>query len=311
MNARFPLLGQIDAQALHLHELNQWLLRRGIEASWEPLPALPCLRFELGGPQGQLVCQVQIADWARYHLPELQGLDWSQLDHATLSGLCSIEQPLSLLVPLGNFPSARFLGLSLAGQQTLVYPQIVAKEGWVWLEQVHWRGPTAEPPIQVSGNERLPVKLRLGRTRKPVHLLRRLKPGDILLLPSARPQAWRADRCLFDFSLLPESVVVTMTYPTEADQSAMLLSQVAHEQDRTVDPLDLASLPLTLDIVLTTLQLSLAELSDLAAGSTLRLNEMAYRGVRIEHNGHCVASGELVQVGSTLGVQLTQAPRLK
>lgn len=306
MSGVFPLLTCLDEQAMRLQGLGQWLRRLSVPTVWQPLPAVPCLRFELRGPHGRMVCLVQAQDWAGHHLPRLQGLDWQAMDHAVLAGLCALDLPLRFQPDPWGFDQGRFLELSMAGPAAPAHPQVQSLEGALWIEQLEWHGPAPAPPIQVEGHERVPVQLHLGRLSHCVSRLRRLLPGDILLVPYTRCQAWRANRCLFEFTLQPESLAVTMIYPTDAE------SPLSSEPALGRAPiLDLASLPLTLEVVLCTLQLSLSELSDLGAGSTLSLPEQAYRHVRIEHNGHCVARGELVQVGASLGVQLTQAPQLK
>ncbi len=308
MSVVLPMLTSIAEESLRLQQLHQQLRRQGIDSSLQPLPAGPCLRFDLSGPQGRMVCRVQANDWARQHLPALQGLDWQRIGQAHLEGVCAVERALHLQSPALEYRQARFQSLAMATADAPLHPQLQSREGPVWVEQMDWHWSNAATPIEVTGRERLPVLLRLGTLRHTVPRLRRLQPGDIMLLPYARPQAWRATRCLFEFSLQPDSLAVTKLYPTEADQpsrNTMMDGDTFHET------LDLASLPLTLDIVLTTLELSLAELSDLGSGSILHLPPQTHRRVRIEHNGHCLATGELVQVGTALGVQLAQAPRLK
>lgn len=308
MSSVFSVLTPIDERTLHLHQVHKQLRRQGADSSMQSLPGTPCLRFDLSGPRGRMVCRVQAHDWARQHLPDLPGLDWQRMSHDHLAGLCAVERALHLQTPALEYRHAHFQGLVVAGLDAPLHPQLHSLEGPVWVEELDWHWPQAATPIEVTGRERVPVRMRLGAVRHTVQRLQRLQPGDIVLLPFARPQAWRAHRCLFEFSLQPDSLTVTMIYPTEADQPSL---DTVMESDIRHDTLDLASLPLTLDVVLTTLQLSLAELADLGAGSTLHLPEQAYRRIRIEHNGHCLATGELVQVGATLGVQLAQAPRLK
>ncbi|MGE6332978.1 type III secretion system cytoplasmic ring protein SctQ [Stenotrophomonas sp. NPDC077659] len=308
MSAAFPLLKQIGPAPLRLQQLHQWLRQQRVDVQLRPLPGVPCLRFELHGASGTLTCQVQAQDWAAHHLPALQGLDWMQMDHDLLCGLCSGAMPLPWDIPALECHDARFLGIATATADAPVHPQVQSRLGPVWIEQMDGTWPQHAAAIEVTGHERLPLALRLGRIACPPRRLRRLRPGDILLLPGAHPQAWRANRCLFDFTLQPDVLLVTTIHPTEADQPDDS-SVAAHATPYPA--LDLASLPLSLEVVLGTLQMSLAELAELCEGSTLHLPAQAHRHVRIEHNGHCVATGELVQVGTTLGVQLAQAPHLK
>lgn len=308
MSTVLPMLRTLDDAGHRLQQLCQQLRRQGMDARLQALPAVPCLRFELQGSGGRLTCRVRVDDWARHHLPDLQGLDWTQFSPAQLSGLCGTEAPINWETPC-NLPyqHARVLAIATAADGAAAHPQLQCAEGPVWIEHIEGDWPHTAVPIHVSGYERLPLSLRLGRIHQPAGRLRRLQQGDVLLLSSVRPQAWRAHRCLFDFTLQPESLLVTMIHPTEADQPREL-----HADNGNASPaLDLASLPLCLDVVLATLRLSLAELSELGEGSVMDLPAGAYRQIRIEHDGQCVASGELVQIGDHLGVQLARAPQLK
>lgn len=308
MNTVFPLLRKVDKEPLRLQHLQRQLRKYGVDSILQPVPVLPCLRFELLSPSAQMIGRVQAHDWAAQHLPGLEGLDWLRMDPDQLAGLCTVEKPLRWDIPALDYQQSYFLGLALAGDDAPPHPQVYSLEGPVWLERFDgkWTGPPA--PIEVSGEARLPVRLQLGNVRQPIRRLLHLRPNDILLLPFARPQAWRANRCLFEFDIHSETLTVKTLYSTDADQPT---HDVVMQGERPYESLDLASLPLTLDVVLCTLRLSLAELADLGSGSTLTLPEQAYRQVQIEHDGRCVATGELVQLGTTLGVQLYQTPQLK
>lgn len=307
MSTQFPMLKQVEVEPLRLQQLHQQLRRQGVDSTLQPLPGVPCLRFQLRGSNGHMICRIQAQDWASHHLPSLQGLDWTSLDPVHLAGLCSTPVPVQWQAPSLEYHEAMFLDLVVADPEDTAHPRVASQQGPVWIEQLNWRWPQTSAPIEVTGSERLPVQMRLGKVRQSVKRLLRLRPGDIVLVPYARPQGWRANRCLFEFVIHPEFLDVTTIYPTEADQPH---PDTVMDSEHFHDSLDLANLPLSLEVVLTTLQLSLAELADLTNGSTLNLPEQAYRQVRIEHNGHCVATGELVQVGDVLGVQLAQTPRL-
>lgn len=308
MSNPFPLLRRLCPERLRVQRQYQWLRRQRVDVRLQPLPGLPCLRFQLQGVSGSLACRVQVHDWAAHHLPGLQGLDWSQMDHAQLSGLCDMPTPVPWDIPALEYHDARFLGLVTAPDDAPAHPQVQSWLGPAWIEQIDGQWPEHGAAIEVTGFERLPIALRIGRIQSTPRRLRRLRQGDILLLPHAHPQAWRANRCLFDFLLQPDTLLVTTLHPTEADQP-----HHAHETAESLPypRLDLSSLPLTLEVVLATVQMSLAELADLCEGATVPLPDQAHCQVRIEHNGHCVARGELVQVGTTLGVQLAQTPQLK
>jgi flagellar motor switch/type III secretory pathway protein FliN len=101
---------------------------------------------------------------------------------------------------------------------------------------------------------------------------------------------------------------VNALYETEDDQ---LDSEFTHRGEARLESIELASLPIALDITLCQLSLSLAELAELRVGSVLNLPEQAYRRVKLQHQGHTLATGELVQIGDTLGVQINTSLSLK
>lgn len=308
MTGRFSLLRQLSTDAQRLQVLQQTLGRCQAGGSMQPVPGVPCLRFRLQGNDGTLDCLLRAQDWLGFHQSALHGLDLTALDAAQLQGLCTGDQPVVWDQPWLQYHHAQLLGLVVPASHAPHLPQLHSALGPVWVEalQGEWPGPGA--PIEVTGQECLPIRLRVARLQRDVQRLRRLRAGDILLLPDIQLQAWRAHCCLFDFHLQPESLVVTTLYPDGADLSP---EAPTAEPAEATPMLDLARLPLTLEVVLGTLQLSLAELAALGPGSALALPARAYQQVRIEHNGHCVATGELVQLGDTLGIQLAQAPRLQ
>ena len=63
---------------------------------------------------------------------------------------------------------------------------------------------------------------------------------------------------------------------------------------------------ITLSVELATCTLSLAELSALRSGSTLRLNkQLDELTVLLKHHGQRVASGSLLDIGGVLGIHVT------
>lgn len=290
----------------------QYLCRRlrlhGVHARLTRAPAVPCLRFRLSRSDGELIGRVPVSSWAAHHLPHLPGLDWCSLEPAQLHGLCNMDAPIRFNAPGLEYAFAELVSLDVKHVDDIRYAEIDAVEGKVQLERLDW---TLEERVELKdlpSTLALPLRMRLARVRMPMRQLIRLQSGDIVLLPQLQPQAWRGPRRLFDFRITPEAFIVNQIHFPSHDE---VQASAAGPADTAPSVRDLADLPLTLDVQLCQLDMPLAEIMMLQSGSTLVLPEQSFRAVRILHNGHCLIRGTLVQVGETLGVELTQAPRLK
>jgi len=308
MMPAFTLLQQQEPARLQLQTIHERLRLQGTDARMGRPPAAACFRFALSRDDGDLVARVAADAWAAHHLPGISGLDWLHMDAGQLAALTAIEHPLQLLPHGMDYRTARFLSLHV-GEVGHPYPVIASEEGDVWVERLDWMLDPASPtcPVRASPTFALPIQLQLGTAYLSVRRLRRLRPRDILLLPAPRLQGCCGSRHLFDFVLDPEHLTVTALHspsvhiPATDEGASATDIELVH---------DLAQLPLSLDMTLCRLDITLAELANLQAGSTLPLPEQAHRNVQVMHNGRCVAAGELVQVGHVLGVQLTRTPRL-
>lgn len=301
MSPRFTMLAQPECQQLEQQALVRRLLAHGVVAALQPSPPTRCLRFRLGRPDGEAICRVDAGTWAVALLPELTGLDWKGMDDGTIFGLTAQPRPLRLDHPGLDYTHAEPLP-PVQGDASTVLPMIQSEEGPVWIEHMDWTLPFTREPLALSADLRLLVRLQLGRLRIAGRRMRRLRCGDILLLRNPAPRAWRGDRALFDFNLHPESIIVHTISPFD-DTAAIGSGQAGGNPDAMPD---LADIPLNLDVSLGELHLCLGELSTLQAGTVLPLPEQAYQRVQLLHGSQLVATGELVQVGDRLGVQLTR-----
>lgn len=308
MNLALPLLPMADPQGLRNQQLMQRLRRAGIPVRLCEPPASACLHLELIRADGRLRCRVDANAWAAVHLPGLQGLDWTRLDYPVMEGLLAGVTPLQLSGPGLAYERCRLLQVPDPPAPGPALPCIHSREGDVWLEQMDWCLPAAATAGPLPSRLRVRLQLHAGRLRLPLRRLRRLRPGDIVLLAEVQLRGCVGARPLFEFELLPEAITVTMLHTLQDDAAAA--SPGAAMTAPTAPTLDLSQLPLTLEVRLGELQLSLADLSSLQPGVVLPLPPDAHQRVQVAHAGQCVATGVLVQVGDALGVRLAQVPRL-
>lgn len=308
MSERLSLLSAVDPQQLGVQSLLQSLHRGGVNARRRAPPAVPCLRFELGcGSAGTMTCRVEANAWAAVHLPGLVGLDWSSMDPVVLDGLVAVERPLHFADQALHYDHARALPMLTPPAATAVLPAVIANEGEVWIESRSAPLPPGRRSPPLPADLAVPVRLQLGEVLLTPRRLRRLRGGDIVLLGSCAPRAWRGTCPLFDFQLHPDSLTVTTVhspYQPDPDRAIAALPAESSAQDMT----GLDDLPLELGVLLCRLDMRLHELAALQEGSVLALPEHANQRVELVHNGRRIAVGELVQVGDRLGVKLVRVP---
>lgn len=306
MSPEFPLLARCDESQLERQTLFSRLHAHGVAAMLQSPPDAPCLRFRLSRQDGVAICRVEVSTWADAHLPALAGLDWQGMDAATITSLTTQEHPIRFDNPSLGYERAEPL-VADAPQERIALPMISSAEGPVWIERMDWTLPPAVDAMALPSGLRMRLRLYLARLRMPLRRLRRLQCGDIVLLADINPRACCGKRALFDYTLHPDAITVnTLDIPDDMDIT------VTAATDADLPPLlDLADLPLNLDVSLGQLHLSLSELSAIQPDSVLPLPAHAHRQVQLQHDGQIVANGELVQVGDRLGLQLTRVARLK
>lgn len=299
--SRFPLLAAVDGQALAAQEVAVALARHGVQAPLHPLPATPCISFQLSQTGSLLRCHVEAAAWAAVHLPGLAGLDWRSMDPAIAAGLTSVEWPVTFTDPALAYDHALPLGRAACAATRL--PAVRADEGLVWIEQVQGPLPVAPAATALRGDLAVRLSLRLGTVRCATGRLRRLARGDIVLMTRTDVRAFHGARPLFDYLLHEESITVNQFEHTAPEA-------LAPATEALDAPLDIGSLPLGLQVQLCELPLTVAEISTLQPGSLIALPPGAYQQVELLQGNVRIAVGELVQVGDALGVRLTRVPRL-
>lgn len=311
MSPRFSLLAEIDAPQLRAQSLQQVLRRSGVNVLACTPPPVLCLRFQLTCAGGGMICLVDANAWAAVHLPGLVGLDWSLMDPLVLAGLVAVERPLQFADDVLGYDHARALPTTTLPSRLTALPTVVAVEGEVWIESRSAPLPPAPRLQPLPAGLALPIHLRLGKVMLTPQRMRRLRGGDIVLLPAPVLRAWRGACPLFDFQLHPDSLTVTTVHsPFNSDLNAPDTTPHADADHPSLEMTDLDDLPLELNVLLCRIDMRLGELAGLQEGSIVTLPERVSQHVELVHNGRRLVAGELVQVGDRLGVKLAQVPRL-
>lgn len=292
--------------------------RMGLMPQRQALPARGAmLRFDLTSPVGELQLAVAADDWCPAMLPELAELAWGEvIDRAALAcwlpqrplldvmadGLADAHAALSDVVPVAALKRD-------GGPQ----PLLQTAQGPAWILHVI---PAANLPLPTQALRlRVPVDLAVARFSLPLQRLRTLAPGAVVLLDQLLPVA----RCgrhrlyTFDFTLETISVTTPFDFLDEDDDADLGIASSTLPPAVPVAPpagIDVARLPVTVDVLLCQLQQHVGDLAALQPGTIFDLPPDAWKQLQLRVNGQLVARGELVQVGEQLGVQLHQAPLL-
>jgi type III secretion protein Q len=317
MNARTWPFATLTAAEVAQADIAAACARLGVSPQWRETPAEGAmLRFDISGRFGTLQVAVPADAWCPRMLPALAGLAWSELvDRETLSrwlpegpllqfhhpALADVQVALRDVVPAGTVCIAR-------GAQ----PCLDTAQGSAWIQQLH-----VNPGLhttEAAAALRLAVDLEVTRVPLSLQRLRTLTPGSVVLLTQFQPIARTATHRLytFDFTLETVSVNTPFDFPDEDGLAADLLPPPGATPPSVATPagLDVARLPVTLEVILCQLQHSVGELAALQPGTVFHLPPNAWQQLQLRVNGQTVARGELVQIGDQLGVQLHQAPVL-
>ncbi|WNH52963.1 type III secretion system cytoplasmic ring protein SctQ [Stenotrophomonas oahuensis] len=290
--------------------------RLGLRLEWGMPPERGAmLRFDASGPFGTLQLVVAADDWCPQMLPALEGLAWSELvDRDTLGRWLPDARLLDFadVVLAGSQVTLRdVLPASLMARTRQPQPRLITAQGPAWIEQAdvvpHLRATDAALDLCV------PVELEVARLTLPLPRLRSLAPGSVLLLEQFQPIArHRAQRLYtFDFTLETVSVNTPFDFPDDETDTVGYDSLPATGAPALAPPgLDVARLPVTVEVVLCQLQQRVGDLAALQPGTVFNLPPDAWTQLQLRVNGQTIARGELVQVGEQLGVQLHQAPVL-
>ncbi|WP_434563141.1 type III secretion system cytoplasmic ring protein SctQ [Pseudomonas sp. Z5-35] len=166
----------------------------------------------------------------------------------------------------------------------------------------------AAPATQPLAALYLPLAVEGGEAWLSVAELRSLRPGDVLMLedwPEAQVRlvlgAHRQARAERDGETL--KLLEKLTAVNFLKEHPMSVTTVGSDLDTALDT-TLDDLPLKLVCQVGSVDLSLAQLRELGAGSLVQLAPQMHAGVDLMVNGRRVGQGQLVKIGDGLGVRL-------
>ena len=264
-------LGRAPARLrLSAAALEQWVLPLALPFDVQQLPAL----------QRSLLLELAVLDLIET-LEPLLGHPVQLLDAA--DGQAVFAMQVALELSFGSQP-AMSAQLELSEGAAVLVAQLLAQYA-----------PIAPDPLPAL---RQTLAVVAGRQWLSLGELRSLRPGDVLMLE-------QGPGLLLD---LDGRLQARCQYQGEVLRLQEALKAPFLEPENTMTDVDAATalddLPLKLVCQVGSLELTLAQLRELGAGSLLQLNTPGVDSVDLMVNGRRVGQGQLVKIGDGLGVRL-------
>lgn len=232
----------------------------------------------------------------------------------TLVPVSAAETPVDWLHPPFRFA----LDFTSADDRTWAIPfslSVAREEGAVWLMS---RVLAALPQAwrnQERGNWPIAVSVLAGVMRLPLGLLEKLQLGDVLLppdYPAAKGQAFLvlSEQAGFRLAISGDKATVLDRIDHFCEEKETRVNSEAQSpadgKTSPENPVADGSLEVTVHFELEKKLLPLSEIESLLPGKTFFLGTDPFSEVTVVLNGRTLASGRLVDLNGTLGVQITR-----
>jgi type III secretion system YscQ/HrcQ family protein len=157
------------------------------------------------------------------------------------------------------------------------------------------------------------VELSVGRLRLMLSTVQSLKPGDLLLIDRAPSEGVHAEltlnRHISWSGLVSDAGMFYVQSPSKETLGMEFGEDISieitnGETKAELAPADFSSLPMNLDFHLCRKTLPLLQVSNLAPGMILDLRLDLRDPVTIRVNEQAVGTGQLVQIGDSIGIQI-------
>ncbi len=149
----------------------------------------------------------------------------------------------------------------------------------------------------------VPLRWRVACTFLDRLQLATLRTGDVIRVSAWRPTVYAERYAVCPFTFDGETVVVQRHRSDAEDPNEV--GPLAQEQFNET-PLPFDRIPLACEFLLPIREFKLDELNALTEGAVLPLDNQALRAVEMRIGKHCVALGELVQVGDAIGFEVNR-----
>jgi type III secretion protein Q len=301
-----------------------------ITASWPCAPDDGSDRCQLDitvdGDYGALIVSRRIVKALVGDLDPSQDVDHLDPDHLALVLELALDEALSKLeANLGSglaIESVRPPGAAASGAVSLAFKISVdslhASSGELLLpprhatrlaQFVNRHAADVLPPIELP----VPARIRVAATTCSVAEIATLSPGDVVMADDCCRQPHTAIAVIAEHLAAPVKLTVAgaqiTAAPLRAKNSSLEWSMENggnRSQTEVLEETELDDIPVKLLFELGRVELSLAEVRQLAPGAVIPLQRPPEESVDISANGRRIGRGSLVQIGDNLGVRIAR-----
>jgi type III secretion protein Q len=250
-----------------------------------------------------------LAELLRRRYPELHELAWRALDERYVLDLFNEPGTMAWLpAPPGGWARVRLTGIvqrELPEEALLCFDEPESSP-------VLFREFPAVAPSRAGSSEThagsLPLVMRfcIGTSIAPLSLLSAIGPGDALVIQSHRQVVRVGGKPLCSFQYEGMDIMLNeQIYDEDEDNwDEPAHADAAPDEAGAPPAFEVDALPIKLEFVLQEEQVTVAELAQVHAGVVLPMREGAVGNVAIRANGRLLGTGELIQVGEQLAVEV-------
>ncbi|KVN98518.1 hypothetical protein WJ69_34240 [Burkholderia ubonensis] len=244
--------------------------------------------------------------------PQISELAWSKVDTTQLIEWTDEEGVLEALpTPDGGWDDIRPLTIvPMSLEQAL----LIEIDG----EMRSWYRGYPQPDLSKHeyddprGKLPLSIDFRLGTSTASFRLLKTIETGDVLLIQRSDPVAMIGGKPLCRFNYEGEKIMLEYqldefddsALQTEENDDATQGDEPRTDELRDDEPFKIDELPVLVEFLLHKETMCFSDLRQLYPGSVLSASAEAASKIKIRANGRLVATGQLVQVGEQLAVQV-------
>lgn len=248
---------------------------------------------------------VDLRAWFGHNQPEKSGLradlisadEIRDLFHYSGAAISVIlpgetEQPLTILAAVNG---------GEAPDNPLPVVSTSCGPGWLTVVSEDYRSNFCQAlPSLLHDGLPLRLELVLGCSELSYRYLKRLQPGDILLVNQLKETVQIGDRTLAKYRQQEDYFMLEDIYDDDDDHYSPLHEHQNYQPQR----IGMNNIPVQLTFIINELTMTLEELSALHVGDVIAAGEGGENSVRICANGALLAKGELVMADERLGVEI-------
>ncbi len=251
------------------------------------------------GDQGQWSGYIDLYQWLSHISPELAGMAMNANNGAEriLSLFNTFPQPLESPLSELNYHSfeANLCSLDIDAKSRS-YVSIETNVGNIWISKF----PPLPNPKNTSITRQIrkipiPVSLVLGTSEISYRYLRKISPGDVLLISRRLNHVSSEGNIIGIFSFFEEGKLLMESI----EKSDVNDEYVSREMSSCIK-----DIRISMEFILNRQKMTLEELEKMYLGQLLILDQDAEKNIEITVNGMRIAQGELVEINGQLGVEV-------